>query len=125
MIFGVGIDIVDIERIEKGLKKLGDRFYHRIFTDYEIEKKKTSANYHLELAGKFAAKESLAKALKTGMTQGVKWKEIEIRNVDSGAPYIVLYGKTKKLAETLGIKQIHVSLSHIQTHACAVVILET
>jgi len=124
MIFGVGIDIVDIERIEKGLKKLGNRFYHRIFTDYEIEKKKNSANYHLELAGKFAAKESFAKALKTGMARGVKWKEIEIRNENSGAPYIILYGKTKELAQSLGIKIIHVSLSHIQTHACAVVILE-
>lgn len=124
MIFGVGIDIVDIERIEKGLKKLGNRFYHRIFTDNEIEKKKNSVNYHLELAGKFAAKESFAKALKTGMARGVKWKEIEIRNENSGAPYIILYGKTKELAQSLGIKKIHVSISHIQTHACAVVILE-
>ncbi len=124
MIFGIGIDIVDVKRIEAGLEKLGNRFLKRIFTEYEIQRKKSSASYHLELAARFAAKEAFAKAIKTGMTKGVKWKEIEIRSEKSGAPYIVLYGKTKELYESLAIKTIHTSLSHIQTHACAIVILE-
>ena len=68
MIFGIGIDIVDVKRIEAGLEKLGNRFLHRIFTEYEIQRKKNSASYHLELPARFAAKEAFATAIKGNMT---------------------------------------------------------
>ncbi|NOR15794.1 MAG: holo-ACP synthase [Candidatus Aminicenantes bacterium] len=123
MIFGQGIDIIEVARIEKQISR-GDRFKDRIFTSREREycdgKKHCAQNY----AARFAAKEAFFKALGTGWRGGVTFQDVEIVNDELGKPEIVLYGKAQKLAEEHAIKRIHVSLTHLKDYASSVVILE-
>lgn len=114
--FAIGIDIVEVARFEKHAKDLDSRFCKRVFTHYEVEylKSRKAAT----MAGLFAAKEAVAKALGTGF-KGFLPSEIEIRHNDSGAPYVVLHGKAKKYAKDASIQ---VSISHTKTLAVAVAI---
>ena len=92
MIFGIGTDIVNIKRMEKSLKRYGDKFKNNIFSDNEIiycEKKKNPSSFY---AKRFAAKEALVKALGTGIRKGIKFKYIEITNDSYGKPHIRLKG---------------------------------
>ena len=96
-IFGIGTDIVNIKRLEKSIKKYGDKFRYRIFSQNEIkycENKKNPAAFY---AKRYAAKEACAKALGTGLARGVFWKDIEVRNNKFGKPYIVLHNNAKKI----------------------------
>ncbi|MFC2128342.1 holo-ACP synthase [Bacteroidota bacterium] len=124
MIFGIGTDIVEVERIGKQILK-DHGFKEKIFASGEIvycdSKKRFSENY----AARFAGKEAFLKALGTGLRDGLSFNEIEILNDKLGKPYINLYGKTKEFVEGKGIKNIHISLSHEKNVATAKVILET
>ncbi len=123
MIFGQGIDIIEVARIEKQINR-GDRFKNRIFTSREREycdgKKHGAQNY----AARFAAKEAFFKALGTGWRGGMTFQDVEVVNNELGKPEIVLYGKAQKLAEEFAIKRIHVSLTHLKDYASSVVTLE-
>ena len=124
MIIGLGIDIIEPTRIHNGIDKYGERFLQRLFTEPEIA---ICQRYHQpaeHYAGKFAVKEAFMKAIGTGLTQNVTFKDIEVLNRDSGAPYIVTQGTVAKIAAQLEVTHIHVSLSHVKTVAVAVVILE-
>jgi holo-[acyl-carrier protein] synthase len=123
LIFGIGTDIIEVSRIKKQIEK-EKGFKERIFTPAEIEyceKRKTKA---FSYAARFAAKESLFKALGTGWREGIKHKDVEILNDDLGKPDIVVYGKTKELVDAQGIKSIKISISHIEEFASAVVVME-
>ncbi len=125
MIFGIGIDIIEVARIERQLLKASKAFEQKIFTNKEIEYcnsklKNKAQNY----AVRFAAKEAFFKAIGTGWRDGLNWKEIEVENDELGKPSIILYGNSKKLIDNNKITRIHVSLSHIKEIAVAVVILE-
>jgi holo-[acyl-carrier protein] synthase len=116
MILGIGNDIVEIARIKAALTRYSQRFLNRIFTSYEQDyclKRKEPA---LHLAGRFAAKEAIAKALGTGFSQGLSWLDIEIRHNPNGKPIAVLSPFTRKLFDD---PTIHVSLSHCQQYATA------
>ncbi len=78
----------------------------------------------MHYAARFAAKEAFMKALGTGWSEGVKFSEIEIHNLESGQPLIEVYGKARELFEARGLKRAHVSLSHLKSYAVAIVILE-
>ncbi len=123
MIFGQGIDIIEVARIEKQINR-GDRFKNRIFTsrvrEYCDGKKHGAQNY----AARFAAKEAFFKALGTGWRGGMTFQDVEVVNNELGKPEIVLYGKAQKLAEEFAIKRIHVSLTHLKDYASSVVTLE-
>lgn len=122
MIFGIGIDIIDIDRIKKAIDKYGDRFINRIFT--ENEKKYCEAfkdTKYLHYSARFAAKESFSKAIGTGITQGFKFKEVGIENLKNGKPILVLDGELKKRWSDFNM---HVSLSHTDNTSIAIVILE-
>lgn len=123
MIFGQGIDIIEVARIEKQINR-GDRFKDRIFTTREREycdgKKNGAQNY----AARFAAKEAFFKALGTGWRGGMTFQDVEVVNDELGKPEIVLYGKAQQLAEENAIKRIHVSLTHLKDYASSVVTLE-
>lgn len=124
MIIGLGIDIIEPIRIHNGIDKYGEKFLQRLFTEQEIA---LCQRYHYPVehyAGKFAVKEAFMKAIGTGLTQNVTFKEIEVLNRDSGAPYIVTQGTAAKVAAQLEVTHIHVSLSHVKMVAAAVVILE-
>ena len=113
MILAVGVDIIEVTRINQSLDRLGVRFLDRIFTAREqayCEGRATS------LAGRFAVKEAVAKALGTGIGD-VGWRHIEIVNDEQGRPQLVLYGAANKLAESLGLFHWSISLSHSNEHA--------
>ena len=110
----VGIDIIDISRFDKYTDNLDSRFCRNVYTTYELAYLKTKKT--ASMAGLFAAKEAVAKAVGTGF-RGVSPLDIEIRHTEFGAPYVVLHGKAKELIK--GAK-IHVSISHTKTTAVAV-----
>lgn len=114
----VGVDIVEIERIEKMLEKYGEKFLGRIYTPVEIEycqKKKNRGSF----AARFATKEAVFKVTGLGLARGMTWKDVEVINDENGKPSIRLYGKT---AELLAGQQLHLSLSHSKDAAIAMVV---
>lgn len=124
MIFGIGIDITEVLRIQNQITKASNSFIKRVFTEKEIaycesKLRNKAQNY----AARFAAKEAFFKAIGTGWRNGLSWKDIEVVNDELGKPNIVLYGKSKRFIEENMLK-IHISLSHIKDMAVAVVILE-
>ena len=123
MIFGIGTDIIEVERIAKQIDS--NAFMKRVFTDHEIEYSMPKATKAQNLAARFAVKEAFFKALGTGMRDGMAFCDIEVVNNELGKPSIKLYGKTEKYLEKCNVCNIHVSLSHIEKYACAYVILET
>lgn len=123
MIFGTGIDLIEVGRIKKQVEK-GKRFSKRIFTQKEIEYCEQKRNRAQNYAARFAAKEAFLKAIGTGWRNGMKFKDIEIVNNELGKPEIVLYGRAKSFAEENGLKNIQVSLSHLKDLAGAMVVIE-
>ena len=124
MITGIGIDVIQNERIRESIQRFGERFLNRIYTAAEIEYCKKCAQPEIHYAARFAAKEAAFKALGTGWAAGVKWKDIEIERLPSGKPELHLYGEALAHATSHGAKRFHVSLTHDQLVSCAVVILE-
>ena len=118
MIESIGIDIVEIERIEEALQKRRERFLDRLFTLAEQTYCLSKANASMYLAGRFAAKEAVLKVLGTGL-RNVKWTDIEIMKDALGKPYVQLYGKAACMAEELGIGKVLLSISHSRRYAVA------
>lgn len=124
MIYGVGVDILEIERIEGLIERHSERFLCRVFTPVEREYCSRFSDAHRHLAVRFAAKEAVMKALGTGFAKGIRWMDIEVYNLDSGKPEVRLKGKAKEIADSLGITRIHISLSHSVRMALATAIAE-
>ncbi len=125
MIAGTGTDLIEIERIRASIARYGDRFLRRIYTPGEIaycSRKKHSAESY---AARFAAKEAAAKALGTGISQGVSWLEIEVLREPSGRPSLVFHGRAAGRAARMGVIHTSLSLTHSRELALAVVTLET
>ena len=97
MILGIGMDLCKISRINTTLLRYGDRFKNRCFTNNEVKKCNNVKNSSACYAKRFASKEAVSKALGTGINQGVYWKDIEIINMKSGKPTVVLKGNAKKI----------------------------
>ncbi len=114
----VGVDIIEIDRIERATLTLQDSFLKRVYTQAEL---KLSENDASSLAVRFAAKEAVMKALGTG-ARGIGWKDIEILDNNAGAPFIQLYGKALNKAREVGLSQFSVSLSHSKQYAVAMVV---
>jgi holo-[acyl-carrier protein] synthase len=125
MIYGIGLDLVDVARIEDSLTRFGERFQKRVFTDLERAYCTSLPHPPLHFAARFAAKEAFLKALGTGLSSAISWKDVGIENLSSGKPELRVIGRALELANERGIEQMHVSLSHTQGHAAAVVVLET
>ena len=113
-----GVDIIEIERIQRALERWGDRFLRRIYTEDEAA---YCRGRPPNLAGRFAAKEAAMKALGTGL-RGVGWKDIEVIRNQAGAPSVLLHGRAKVRAETLGVREMSLSLSHSRNYAVAFVV---
>jgi holo-[acyl-carrier protein] synthase len=125
MVLGIGTDLTEIPRIQRSLDRFGDRFLHRVYTSGEIlycRRKKTSAE---SFAARFAAKEAGAKALGTGISRGVSWREFEVRRAPGQRPTLYLSGRAAELADGLGVTRISLSLTHTRDLAIAVVIMES
>jgi holo-[acyl-carrier protein] synthase len=125
MILGIGIDIVDIRRMQVALERQGGRFIQRVFTREEQTYCKAHRNPVPYYAVRFAAKEALFKALGTGWSRGLTWQDAEVLREGGGAPRLKLAGKALEFSGKMGVGVIHVSLSHSEESAVALVILES
>ena len=125
MILGIGIDIVDIRRIEKIIIKYGDRFLTKCFLQTETHKSENRRNTIQSYAKRYAAKEACAKALGTGLAKGVYWKDIEVSNNVLGKPILTLHNKAAKILNQISSNntRIEVSLSDEKNYAISNVII--
>jgi holo-[acyl-carrier protein] synthase len=124
MIVGTGIDLVEIERIQRAVARFGERFLDRVYTAAEKAYCLRKRNSAESLAARFAAKEAGAKALGTGISHGVNWLEIEVVREPGGRPTIVFHGRARERSERLGMRSASLSLTHTGSLAMASVVLE-
>jgi len=123
-ILGIGVDIVEISRVERLVQRYDSRFLSRVFTGNESRYAMGSANYAERLAGRFAVKEAVLKALGTGKSGGILWQDIETLPGPAGKPVVRLHGQAVRWAKWKGGGQVHVSISHDGGKAIAFVIIE-
>jgi holo-[acyl-carrier protein] synthase len=123
IIIGIGIDLVKSDRIKDAVRKWNKRFLNRIFTPPEQDYAFAHKLPHLHLAGRFAVKEAVLKALGTGWSGGIRWTEISVINEPVGKPYVEVAGNIKKLMDKRGVKEIQVSISHDTDYSIAQVVL--
>ena len=122
MITGIGIDLIEVKKIAKSIPS--ETYLYKVFTEAEIAECRLATNSAERFAGKFAAKEALMKAIGKGIRQGVWFTQIEVLNEESGAPYIRVNNEVEAAINELGVKKIHVSVTHTKSTAAAIVILE-
>jgi holo-[acyl-carrier protein] synthase len=125
MIVGTGIDISEVPRIAESIERFGDRFLKRVFTEGEILYCQSKANRVERFAARFAAKEAAMKALGTGWSRGIRWRDIEVVRQPGGRPTIKFHGIAAELASKLNATNVALSLSHTPEQAIASVILES
>ena len=122
MIIGTGIDIVELQRMRRMVDEWGDAFLQKVFTNQELNYAHSKANSTQHIAGRFAVKEAVAKALSTGWSGGFRWKDVEVTNDSSGKPSVKLHGA---IGERIGDCKIHISISHSENVIVAIAIIET
>ncbi len=124
MVIGLGVDLVEVDRIRASLDRFGERFLDRVFTGRERDYCAGRRFPAQHLAGRFAAKEAGAKALGTGLSRGVGWQEFEVVRQAGRPPELALSGRALHRAAALGVTRISLSLTHTDHYATAVVIFE-
>jgi holo-[acyl-carrier protein] synthase len=124
MIVGTGIDIAEVPRMAQAIERFGQRFLTRVFTEGEIRYCDSKANRIERYAARFAAKEAGMKALGTGWSHGVRWRDIEVLRQPGGRPALAFHGRAGEFASRLGVVNVALSLTHTADEAMAQVILE-
>ena len=124
MIKGIGIDTIELARIERVYREYGEKFLRRIYSSEERAYSLRFKDPVPRLAARFAAKEACMKALGVGWSNGVRWRDIVVINSPGGKPEMELFGKASQIAELRSVAQIHLSITHGKDHAVAVVIFE-
>jgi holo-[acyl-carrier protein] synthase len=124
MIVAIGIDMIEIARLDEVFGRRGERFRDRVFTAAEIAYCESRAAKMESYAARFAAKEAAMKALGTGWGEGVGWRDIEVLRSPSGAVSLEFHGRARERLEQLGAHRAHLSLTHSRDHALAQVVLE-
>jgi len=124
MVVGIGVDIVEVKRIERALTN-GAAMIQRVFTEAEIDYCQQRKNLYQHYAGRFAAKEAALKALGTGWAQGIRWKDVEILSGLGGKPELTLYGKALEVFQKSGATRQLVSITHADVYAVAMVVLDS
>ena len=117
----IGVDLIEVARIERAIQRWGDRFLQRIYTGNELQLCRQKS---WRLASRFAGKEAVMKALGTG-ADGVGWREVEILAESSGQPLVHLHGRAQSRADALGLDKLAISLSDSKEYAIAFVVGET
>ena len=125
MVYGVGIDVIDLSDFGRTLKRSGDRFIHRIYTAAEIEYCRSQPHPSQSFAARFAAKEAAMKALGIAGEEGLSWKDFEVVVSASGRPTMVLHSQAAARSKALRLRTPQISLSHSLSAAVAVAIAET
>lgn len=118
MIYGIGTDLIEVERVKKAYEK--ESFRKKIYTEQEQQ---LIADNAQRAAGNFAVKESVVKAFGTGF-RGISAADIEVLRDTLGKPYVILHGPAKEHAENAGIRQVHVSISNTKEYAVGYVVME-
>ena len=125
MIIAIGIDLVEVSRLEEVFARRGERFRARVFTEGEISYCEALASKFASYAARFAAKEAVMKALGTGWSEGVGWKDIEVVSQPGGAPAIHLHKRALERMREISATRVHISLTHSGNLAIAQVVLES
>jgi holo-[acyl-carrier protein] synthase len=123
-VLGVGLDLVEVSRLEAVIERQGERFLQRVFTEQErayCGSKKVPGPFY---AARFAAKEAVAKAFGTGIGAEIGWQDIEVAHHPTGAPLVRLVGKGATLAQARGVTEVLISLTHTSQNAAASVVLQ-
>ncbi|MFP6880746.1 MAG: holo-ACP synthase [Roseibacillus sp.] len=118
-IFGIGIDVIEVERIEEAVEEFGDRFLERIFTAGERAYCGRQKRPAIHYAARWAAKEAVSKAFGTGIGGKLGWQDMEVCRRESGEPELVLHGRGGAFAGENGIQQVKISLTHAKNYAAA------
>ena len=124
MIAGIGVDIVEVARMEQALERFGDRFAQRVLAPEEWPDFEAAGQPAAFLAKRFAAKEAGMKAIGTGWRRGVGWHDFEVVRERSGRPTLQFHGKAAEFARALGVERVALSLTHTHQYGMAFVILE-
>ena len=118
-IFGIGIDVIEVARVEAAIEAFGDRFLSRIFTEAEKEYCRKQNRPAVHFAARWSAKEATSKALGTGIGEALSWKDMEVVRRQTGEPEMVLNGDGLAFSRQQGIEQIKISLTHAKNYAAA------
>lgn len=118
-IIGIGIDVIEVERIEEAVKEFGERFLERVFTGNERAYCERQKRPEIHYAARWAAKEAVSKAFGTGIGTDLGWTEIEVVRLDSGEPTLVLRGRAREFADKTSVSEIKISLTHAKHYAAA------
>ena len=118
-VIGIGIDVVEVDRVKLSLEEFSGRFLSRVFTKSEQEYCQKQKRPELHLAARFAAKEAIAKAFGTGIGKKIGWLDMEILRKESGEPEVQLLGDAEGYAKQRGVEQVMVSLTHAKQYAAA------
>ncbi len=124
MVIGVGIDLVEIDRIGASIERWGEKFLRKIFSAGEIDYCSRRPYPARHFAARFAAKEAFLKGMGIGLFSGIALRDVEVHVLDSGKPELVLRGEAGELAAKNGVSSLNLSLSHSNRYATALVILE-
>jgi holo-[acyl-carrier protein] synthase len=124
MIYGIGVDLVKMPRIQAAMETWGERFQKKIYTEQERALCLSKPHPTRYWAMRFAAKEAFSKAIGLGMRQGVYWKDIEVTSNPFGKPELILHGRAKEICVQAGIKNTFLTLTDEDGYAMAVVVLE-
>jgi holo-[acyl-carrier protein] synthase len=124
-ILGIGVDLVEVKRIQHSLDRFGERFMKRVFTEGEITYCRSMKFPARHFAARFAAKEAVSKAFGTGIGKAMGWRDIDVHKKESGEPFLVLHGGADNLAKARAVRSAWISLSHTEDHALAMIALET
>ena len=119
MIYGIGIDVVEVDRIEAAIARQGEAFLERLFTTGERQYCERQKRPALHFAARFAAKEAVSKAFGTGIGGSAGWLEMEVLRSESGAPTMIFHGAAADFLKSKGISEVQVSLSHAKEYAAA------
>ncbi|MBH57402.1 MAG: holo-[acyl-carrier-protein] synthase [Planctomycetaceae bacterium] len=121
-VIGLGTDIIECLRIAKMIEKHGELFLNRVYTKNEIAYCSSRKGANQSYAGRWAVKEAVLKAMGTGWSRGIRWKDIEVVTDLSGKPHIAIHGVAEEICHELGITDVLISLSHCRSHATATAI---
>ena len=124
MIYGIGVDLVEIDRMERAITRSGPRLVDRLYTADERAYCGAKRFPYPCFAARFACKEAFLKALGTGLRKHMRWRDVEVRRDPLGKPFLQLYGYLRERCADAGIRHVHLSLSHSAGHAIAQVVLE-
>lgn len=123
-VLNIGVDLVEIDRLEQVMERRGERFTSKVFTPSERAYCEERPRPVIHFAGRFAVKEAVLKALRTGWGKGITWQDVEVESGASGEPSATLTGGARERADAMGLQTLHVSIAHTEHYAVATAVAE-